>query len=55
MTLEDFKKTIESLGTDPAHWPIDTRAQCEALLESSADAQLILNEQSELDRLLQSL
>ncbi len=55
MTLEDFKQTIESLGTDPAHWPIDTRVQCEMLLESNSDARLLLNEQCELDLLLQKI
>jgi len=55
MTLEDFKQTIECLGTDPAHWPIDTRVKCEMLLESNSDARLLLNEQSELDLLLQKI
>ncbi|HAG71493.1 MAG TPA: hypothetical protein DCL66_04740 [Gammaproteobacteria bacterium] len=55
MTLEDFKQTIESLGTDPAHWPIDTREHCERLLKSNSEARLLLNEQSELDRLLQKM
>ncbi len=55
MTLEDFKQTIESLVTDPAHWPIDTRVQCEMLLESNSDARLLLNEQCELDLLLQKI
>ena len=55
MTLEDFKQTIECLGTDPAHWPIDTRVQCEMLLKSSSEARLLLNEQSDLDLLLQKM
>lgn len=55
MTLEDFKQTIESLGTDPEHWPASTRAMCEALLKSSFAARLAFNEQSELDSLLQKL
>lgn len=55
MTLEDFKQTIESLGTDSAQWPIDTRVQCEVLLKSSSEARLLLNEQVELDSLLQKL
>ena len=55
MTLKDFKQTIESFGTDPAHWPIGKAALCEALLESSWQARLLLNEQSELDGFLQKL
>lgn len=55
MTLEDFKQTIESLGTDPTHWPVDTRVQCEMLLKSSSEARLLLNEQSELDLLLRKM
>ena len=43
------------MGTDPAHWPIDTREHCERLLKSNSEARLLLNEQSELDRLLQKM
>lgn len=55
MTIEDFKHTIESLGTDPERWPADSRAACEALLESSPEARVLLGEQIELDSLLQKL
>lgn len=55
MTLAEFKNIIDTFGTQPEDWPEDAKKPLQALLESSAEAQLVFAEQTELERMLGQL
>ena len=49
LTLKRFKALTDSYGAEPQRWPDDVRADAEALLRVSPEAQRLLAEARELD------
>ncbi len=52
MNLEEFTRIVDLYGSEPARWPESLRAECETYVANSIEAKALLNQQSQVDKLL---
>ena len=55
MTIEEFKKLVETYGTESGQWPESIREECLSFLASNVEAQSLLTQHQELNELMNQI